>query len=64
MSYPSIKKVTYESKFDRKYACFWKRGARKIKKANRKHFRQYLKQLDSEQESNLHPQFNGRTRLL
>jgi hypothetical protein len=41
----SIKKYTYESKFDRKYACFMNnhQGLSKVKKANRREFRTKLK---------------------
>lgn len=46
MMAPSIKKLTSENKFDREYACFWKRGAKKIKRANRKSYRRQLKSED------------------
>lgn len=41
----NIRKMTYEDKFDRYYACFWKRGARHIKRENRRKFRRKLKKL-------------------
>lgn len=37
-----IKKLTYEDKFDRKYCCYWRRGARRIKRANRRLYRRIL----------------------
>ena len=40
------RRLTYEDKFDRKYACYWKRGARKIKKFNRKLLRRKIKNVE------------------
>ena len=30
------KRLTYEDRFDRKYCCYWKRGAKHIKRYNRR----------------------------
>lgn len=47
MRWPSIKRVTRESKFDRHFACFWSNhgGGSKIKRGNRQAYRRYLKEL-------------------
>ena len=37
------KKLTYENKWDRHYCCYWKRGARSIKRMNRRLLRRKLK---------------------
>lgn len=37
------KRLTYEDKFDRRYACNWKRGAKSIKKYNRRKLRRVLR---------------------
>ena len=39
----NIKKETFESRFDRKFACFLKYGIKKIKKMNHKKFRRKVK---------------------
>jgi len=39
----NIKKETFESRFDRKFACFMKYGIKKIKKINHKKFRRKVK---------------------
>ena len=39
----NIKKETFESRFDRKFACFMKYGIKKIKKMNHKKFRRKVK---------------------
>lgn len=44
---PSIKKATYEDKFSRHCACWWKRGKRKVKTANRRAYRRFLKDFDN-----------------
>ena len=40
----NIKKETFESRFDRKFACFMKYGIKKIKKINHKKFRRKVKE--------------------
>lgn len=37
------KRLSYEDSFDRKYCCYWKRGARSIKRYNRRLVRRKLK---------------------
>lgn len=37
------KRLTYEDKFDRRYACYWKRGAKSVKRYNRRKLRRVLR---------------------
>lgn len=37
------KRLTYEDRFDRKYCCYWKRGAKHIKRYNRRLVRRLIK---------------------
>jgi hypothetical protein len=51
------KRMTYEDKFDRKFCCYWKRGAKKIKRYNRKLLRRKLK---SELEQRVEEVYEGK----